>query len=70
MIVMTMRRRLLNVLRARDRLLARLVVHELALRELLLKDIHFLDVVEPGRPLAGAQADDAADDFRQTLQDD
>ena len=59
-----------RILRAFDRPPTRLLVDVLALCELLLEDIHFLHVMQPARPLAGAQADHAAHDLGDSLRDD
>ena len=61
-------RRLVDLLGARDRGLARLLVHVLAMRELLLDDVDLRDILQAARPFAGPEADDAAHDLGQSLK--
>ena len=63
-----MARSLVDRVRRFDRNAARLLVHELAVRELFPNDIDLLDVLEPCRPGAGAQAPDAANDLGYSLE--
>src|SRR4029078_9869341 len=53
-----------------DRDLARLFVDIFAVRQLLFDDIGFRDILEPTRPLAGSQTDDATYDFSNALNHD
>src|SRR5262245_6472543 len=53
---------------ALDRDLARLLVDELAMRELLLDDVGLCDILEPAGPLSGLQADDTARHLGDALQ--
>src|ERR1051325_1652473 len=55
-------------MRLLDRRAARLLVDELAVRELLLDDVDLLDVAQARWPLAGLQATHAADDLGDALQ--
>src|SRR4029453_16948468 len=43
------------------------LVDVLAVSKLSVDDVDLLDVLQPGRPLAGAQTDHAADDLGQAL---
>src|SRR3981081_2036892 len=60
-------RRLVDVVRALDGALARFLVHGRAARELLLDHVDLLRVLQPVRPVAGLQADDAAHDLGDPL---
>src|SRR5690349_16918091 len=53
-----------------DDVAARLLVDVGAARELLLDDVDLLGVLQTGRPFAGADADDAAQDLGEALQHD
>src|SRR5262245_3010795 len=55
-------------MRACDRSLARFFVHVLAVRELLLDDVDLRDVLEPARPFARLETDDAAHDLGGALK--
>src|SRR5689334_17218003 len=61
-------RRFVDRLRLLDDLAAGLFVDVRAARELLLDDVDLLGVLQPRRPFAGAQADDAAQDLGEALQ--
>src|SRR5881392_571606 len=63
-------RGLIDRLGALDGRPARLFVHVLAVAELRLDDVDLLDVLQPRRPLPGADGEDAPDDLRQPLQHD
>ena len=58
----------INVVRLLNGKLARFVVHVDAVGKLLLNDIDFFRVLQALRPGAGFQADDAADDLGDTLE--
>src|SRR4029077_12535768 len=60
-------RGLVDIVGAFDRALARFLVHERAAGELLLDHVDLLHVLQAIRPLPGPQAHDAADDLRQSL---
>src|SRR4051812_36318698 len=62
--------RLVDVLGALDRALARLLVHEGAAGQLLLDHVDLLRVLQAVRPGAGLQAHDAAQDLRDPLDED
>ena len=56
-------RRLVDILDVLDGDLARFLIDVLAVGQLLLDHVDFGDVLEPARPFAGLQADDAAHDL-------
>src|SRR4051812_47271479 len=60
-------RHFVDLVNALDRPLARFLVDVLAAGELLLDDVDLLGVLQPLGPLADLQADHAADDLRDSL---